>query len=142
MSNTSTAEVLNPGRPRKKLNALPPPIDSVFGYRIDAAVVVSGLSRATIYRLIKEQKLRSKLVAGRRLIEPAALRELFDAAPEQEMASREKPLWSRIERIAAQEGCTVEELAARPESELLRLADLGRKSVEKLKGLSPTPDVA
>jgi hypothetical protein len=57
-----------------------PPIDSVFGYRIDAAVQVSGLSRATLYRLLKEEKLRSKLVAGRRLIEPAALRELFDAS--------------------------------------------------------------
>jgi hypothetical protein len=57
-----------------------PPIDSVFGYRIDDGVTASGLSRATIYRLIKEQKLRSQLVAGRRLITPAALRELFDAA--------------------------------------------------------------
>ena len=33
-----------------------PPIDSVFGYRIDDGVTASGLSRATIYRLIKEQK--------------------------------------------------------------------------------------
>jgi hypothetical protein len=57
-----------------------PPIDSVLGYRIDDAVKVSGLSRATLYRLIKEKVLRSKLVAGRRLITPDALRELFDAA--------------------------------------------------------------
>jgi hypothetical protein len=57
-----------------------PPIDSVFGYRINDAVAACGLSRATIYRLLKEGTLRSKLVAGRRLIEPAALRELFDAA--------------------------------------------------------------
>jgi hypothetical protein len=56
-----------------------PPIDSVFGYRIDATVAVSGLSRATIYRLIKEGTLRSKLVAGRRLVTPDALRELFEA---------------------------------------------------------------
>jgi hypothetical protein len=31
----------------------------------------------TLYRLIKAKKLGSKLVAGRRLIELAALRELF-----------------------------------------------------------------
>jgi hypothetical protein len=58
----------------------PPPVDSVIAYRVNDAVSVSGLSRATLYRLIKEGKLRTKLVAGRRLIEPAALRELFSEA--------------------------------------------------------------
>jgi predicted DNA-binding transcriptional regulator AlpA len=49
----------------------------VIAYRVNDAVAACGLSRASLYRLIQEGKLRTKLVAGRRLIEPAALRELF-----------------------------------------------------------------
>jgi hypothetical protein len=54
-----------------------PPIDSVIAYRINDAAAACGLSRATLYRLMKEGQLRTKLVAGRRLIEPDALRELL-----------------------------------------------------------------
>jgi excisionase family DNA binding protein len=57
-----------------------PSLDSVIAYRVNDAATVSGLSRATLYRLIKEGKLRSQIVAGRRLITPAALRELFSEA--------------------------------------------------------------
>lgn len=64
----------------RKPRPSPAPIDSVLAYRIDDAVTVSGLSRATLYRLIKDGKLRSQIVAGRRLITPAALRELFSEA--------------------------------------------------------------
>jgi hypothetical protein len=65
---------------REKLRPPAAPIDNVIAYRVNDAVSVSGLSRATLYRLIKEGKLRSQIVAGRRLITPAALRELFSEA--------------------------------------------------------------
>ena len=42
----------------------PPPADSALAYRINDAAIVSGLSRATLYRLIKESKLRSVRAAG------------------------------------------------------------------------------
>ena len=56
----------------------PPPADSALAYRINDAAIVSGLSRATLYRLIKENKLRSVRAAGRRLIPSDALRELLN----------------------------------------------------------------
>jgi excisionase family DNA binding protein len=66
--------------PDQKPHPLSPPVDGVIAYRVNDAATVSGLSRATLYRLIKEGKLRSRIVAGRRLITPAALRELFSEA--------------------------------------------------------------
>jgi hypothetical protein len=74
-------ENLTAGRAGDKKPRPPPaPINCVFGYRIDDAVVVTGLSRPTLYRLMKAGKLRSQLVAGRRLITPGAIRELFESA--------------------------------------------------------------
>lgn len=46
--------------------------------RINDAARVSGLGRTTIYELIKERKLKSVKVGGRRLVPMAALRELID----------------------------------------------------------------
>jgi hypothetical protein len=58
----------------------PPPPDIALAYRINDAVKLSGLSRSSIYKLIGEGKLRSVLVAGRRLIPADALRSLLGAA--------------------------------------------------------------
>ena len=48
-------------------------------------------------------------------------------------AQSEKSIRARIKAAAAYKGCSVEELAAMPESELLKLPYLGRKTVEFLK---------
>ena len=53
-----------------------PPLDAVFVLPVNHAAVAAGLSRATIYRLIKEGKLRSIKVAGRRLIPKAEIESL------------------------------------------------------------------
>ena len=49
----------------------------MLSYRIPDAVNVSGLSRMTIYRLMKAGKLRTIKVLGRRLIPADALREVL-----------------------------------------------------------------
>jgi hypothetical protein len=54
----------------------PLPPDTVLAYRVNDAVRVAGLSRSSLYNLIGEGKLRSVLVAGRRLIPADALRDL------------------------------------------------------------------
>lgn len=36
--------------------------------RVKEAALISGLSRSTLYKLLKEQKLRGVKIAGRRLI--------------------------------------------------------------------------
>jgi hypothetical protein len=59
---------------------LPPPPDTVLAYRLHDAAKVSGLSRSSLYVLIGEGKLRSVLVAGRRLIPADALRDLLRGA--------------------------------------------------------------
>jgi excisionase family DNA binding protein len=56
---------------------LPPEI--ALAYRVNDAAKVAGLSRSSIYNLIAEKKLRSIVVAGRRLIPADALRELLRA---------------------------------------------------------------
>jgi excisionase family DNA binding protein len=58
----------------------PLPIDVPLAYRINDAVRVSGLSRSSLYELIAQKKLRSVMVAGRRLIPASALRELLQVA--------------------------------------------------------------
>jgi hypothetical protein len=58
----------------------PLPPDIALAYRVNDAIKVSGLSRTSIYKLIGEGKLRSVLVAGRRLIPADALRELVRGA--------------------------------------------------------------
>ena len=59
---------------------LPLPSDAVLAYRIGDAAKVAGLSRSSLYVLIGEGKLRSVLVAGRRLIPADALRDLLRGA--------------------------------------------------------------
>jgi hypothetical protein len=58
----------------------PPPPLQPLAYRVNDAIKVSGLSRSSIYKLIGEGKLRSVLVAGRRLIPADALRDLLRGA--------------------------------------------------------------
>jgi excisionase family DNA binding protein len=59
----------------RKGNPLPP--DVAITYRVNDAAKVAGLSRSKIYELIGEGKLRSVMVAGRRLIPADALRGLL-----------------------------------------------------------------
>jgi excisionase family DNA binding protein len=63
---------------RKAAAPLPP--DTVLAYRVNDAAKVAGLSRSSLYVLIGEGKLRSVLVAGRRLIPADALRDLLRSA--------------------------------------------------------------
>ena len=65
----------SPDTPKKP----PLPPDVVLTYRVNDAAEVSGLSRSSIYNLIAAKKLRSIVVAGRRLIPADALRELLQA---------------------------------------------------------------
>jgi excisionase family DNA binding protein len=67
-------------RQRSKLPSLPPPLDVALAYRVNDAAKIIGLSRSSIYILIAEKKLRSIVVAGRRLIPADALRELLQVA--------------------------------------------------------------
>ena len=55
----------------------PLPPDVAITYRVNDAAKVAGLSRSKIYELIGEGKLRSVMVAGRRLIPADALRGLL-----------------------------------------------------------------
>ena len=48
---------------------------------------------------------------------------------DEKKAHSEKSMRAKIEAAAAYKGCTVEELAAMPERELLKLQYLGRKTV-------------
>jgi excisionase family DNA binding protein len=64
----------------KKPRPPPLPPDVAIAYRVNDAARVSGLSRSSIYELIGEGKLRSIMVAGRRLIPTDALRELLQGA--------------------------------------------------------------
>jgi hypothetical protein len=57
--------------------ALPLPPETVLAYRVNDAAKVAGLSRSSLYVLIGEGKLRSVLIAGRRLIPADALRDLL-----------------------------------------------------------------
>jgi excisionase family DNA binding protein len=56
-----------------------PPLDPL-AYRVNDAIRVSGLGRSSIYKLIASGKLRSIMVAGRRLIPADALRDLLRGA--------------------------------------------------------------
>ena len=59
---------------------VPLPPDTVLAYRVNDAAKVAGLSRSSLYVLIGEGRLRSVLVAGRRLIPADALRDLLRGA--------------------------------------------------------------
>jgi DNA-directed RNA polymerase alpha subunit len=52
---------------------------------------------------------------------------------DEKKAHSEKSMRARIEAAAAYKGCTAEELAAMPERELLKLQNLGRKTVDFLQ---------
>jgi excisionase family DNA binding protein len=80
MAGEKAAKPAPPKHLRKERSPLPP--DVALGYRVNDAAEVAGLSRGTIYNLIGEGKLRSVLVAGRRLIPADALRELLQGARE------------------------------------------------------------
>jgi excisionase family DNA binding protein len=66
--------------PKSVQNVAPLPPDVALAYRVNDAARVSGLSRSTINKLISAGKLRSIMVAGRRLIPTDALRALLSAA--------------------------------------------------------------
>jgi len=51
-----------------------------LAYSVPQAVTVSGLSRAYLYRLIREGALRSVKIGGRRLVPAEALKELLKAS--------------------------------------------------------------
>jgi excisionase family DNA binding protein len=63
-----------------KKGAAPLPPEIAIAYRVNDAAKVAGLSRSSLYNLIGEGKLRSVVVAGRRLIPAEALRQLLGAA--------------------------------------------------------------
>jgi hypothetical protein len=67
------------------LNASKPTVETSprlepLAYRINDAERVSGISRSGLYNLIKEGKLHSIVVAGRRLIPADALKALLSGA--------------------------------------------------------------
>jgi hypothetical protein len=72
-------ESVQPNLQGKKAEArsVPLPPDIALAYRVNDAVKISGLSRSSIYNLISDGKLRSVVVAGRRLIPADALRDLL-----------------------------------------------------------------
>jgi hypothetical protein len=74
---TSDAVKKTAPKEEKKPRPAPPPLESVLAYRVLDAATVSGLSRATLYNLMKAGKLRTILACGRRLIPPDALREVL-----------------------------------------------------------------
>jgi excisionase family DNA binding protein len=53
------------------------PTENKITLRLDEAQAVSGLSRSTLYELIKNGRLRAVKVAGRRLIPRDALEALL-----------------------------------------------------------------
>jgi excisionase family DNA binding protein len=56
-----------------------PPAEPL-AHRVNTAIAISGLGRTTIYKLLREGRLKSRMVAGRRLIDAASLRELITGA--------------------------------------------------------------
>jgi hypothetical protein len=73
-------ESVQPHVTGKKMRETPLPPDVALAYRVNDAVKISGLSRSSIYNLIAAGKLRSVVVAGRRLIPADALRFLLRAS--------------------------------------------------------------
>jgi excisionase family DNA binding protein len=57
----------------------PLPADAAFSFTINDAAKRTGVSRATLYRMMRDGQLRTVLVRGRRLVPSDALRELFAA---------------------------------------------------------------
>jgi excisionase family DNA binding protein len=48
-----------------------------LAYSINEVIYLTGLSRTTLYKLIKERKLSTVLVAGRRLVPQSSLSSLL-----------------------------------------------------------------
>ncbi len=54
------------------------PLGERISVTVDQAVAASGLSRSTLYELIRDDALESRVVAGRRLILVRSLRRLIE----------------------------------------------------------------
>jgi excisionase family DNA binding protein len=74
------AEIADTKPKRLRKRRAPPPLDTAIAYTVRDASHVSGLSRSKLFGLIKDGKIRSVFVCGRRLIPADALRELVRAA--------------------------------------------------------------
>jgi excisionase family DNA binding protein len=83
------ARAVDQALPREKRKGMksgraprPPPLppDIAMAYRVNDAAAVLGVCRASIYNLIAANRLRSVMVAGRRLIPADALGELLGTA--------------------------------------------------------------
>src|SRR5271165_1956446 len=57
-----------PGAGRRKKASVPLPSPVALAYRVNDAAKVAGLNRSSLYELMAARKLRSVMVAGRRLI--------------------------------------------------------------------------
>jgi hypothetical protein len=68
------------GSKKRRTDRPPLPPELALAYTVNDAVKVSCLSRSSLYNLIGEGKLRSIVVAGRRLIPADALRQLLQGA--------------------------------------------------------------
>jgi hypothetical protein len=55
----------------------PPPDGVAITYRISDAVAISGLSRSSIYKAIKNGCLHTVFVSGRRLVPASSLRQFL-----------------------------------------------------------------
>ena len=75
-------DAVRASQPRSTSKPREPPLppEVALAYRVNDAAKVAGLSRSSLYLLIAEGKLRSVLVAGRRLIPADALRNLIRGA--------------------------------------------------------------
>jgi excisionase family DNA binding protein len=77
MTNSTGVDLLHSIEDNSRKGSIPLPLDTVLAYRVNDAAKVAGLSRSSLYSLMSEGKLRSILVAGRRLIPADALRDLL-----------------------------------------------------------------
>ena len=59
-----------------KHHSIPP--ESKLGLHVDEASELSGLSRSKLYECIREGRLESRKVEGRRIITPEALKALLN----------------------------------------------------------------
>ncbi|MGF6230516.1 putative DNA-binding transcriptional regulator AlpA [Inquilinus ginsengisoli] len=54
-------------------------IQQPISVTVETAIAISGLSRGTIYKLINERSLQSRLKAGRRLVLFSSLKSYLEA---------------------------------------------------------------
>jgi excisionase family DNA binding protein len=77
MTDAAATEIKAEPKHKPKARKPPAPLDAALCYNVPDAASVVGLSRATLFKMIKEGRLRSIFVAGRRLIPADALRALI-----------------------------------------------------------------